>query len=244
MRQIKIFDKYRRIVIKIGSSNIVNPLNNSINRKWLSSISKDIKILKKSGKEIAIVSSGAIALGKKYILKKENIIKLEDKQAAAAIGQIELINNWQKVLLKEKIQSAQILLTLNDSEDRRRYLNAQKTIRSLLNKNFLPIINENDTVATEEIKFGDNDRLAARVAQMMEADVLIILTDTDGIFEKNPLNNPKAKKINLINSISKRIENINDKKTSKIWFRRNKNKNLGCKNMYGIWMFNGYCWGE
>ena len=126
MRQIKIFDKYKRIIIKIGSSNIVNPFNNNINRKWLSSISKDIKILKNSGKEIAIVSSGAIALGKKYILKKEKIIKLEDKQAAAAIGQIELINNWQKVLMKEKMQSAQILLTLNDSEDRRRYLNAQK----------------------------------------------------------------------------------------------------------------------
>jgi len=215
MRQIKVFDKYKRIVIKIGSSNIANPFNNNINKKWLNSISKDINMFKNSGKEIAIVSSGAVALGKKYISKKEKIIKLEDKQAAAAIGQIELINNWQKVLLKEKIQSAQILLTLNDSEDRRRYLNAQKTIKSLLNKNFIPIINENDTVATEEIRFGDNDRLAARVAQMMGADLLIILTDTDGIFEKNPIKNPQAKKINIINSINKKIENIDDKKTSK-----------------------------
>ena len=114
------------------------------------------------------------------------------------------------------MQCAQILLTLNDSEDRRRYLNAQKTIKSLLNKNILPIVNENDTVATEEIRFGDNDRLAARVAQMMGADLLIILTDTDGIFEKNPLKNPRAKKINLVNSINKKIENINDKKTSKL----------------------------
>ena len=216
MNQAKIFKKYKRIVIKVGSSTIVNPSNNIVNIHWLNSLSKDIKILKEAGKEIVIVSSGAIALGKKFITTKEKIPKLEDKQAAASIGQIELINNWQKTLLKQKIKSAQILLTLNDSENRRRYLNAQKTIKSLLKKMIIPIVNENDTVATEESRFGDNDRLAARVAQMMTADLLIILTDTDGVYEKNPLQNPSAKKITSIKSINKKIEKITDTTTSKL----------------------------
>ena len=211
---MKIFNKYKRIVIKIGSSTIINPSKNSVNNKWLSSISKDIKTLRDSGKDIAIVSSGSIALGKKFITNNKKIIKLEDKQAAAAIGQIELINKWQKALLKQKIKSAQILLTLNESENRKGYLNAQKTINSLLSKMIIPVVNENDTVATEEIRFGDNDRLAALVAQMMNADLLVILTETDGVYEKNPLINPKAKKITLIKSINKKIENIIDTKTS------------------------------
>ena len=212
---MKILNKYKRIVIKIGSSIIINPKNNTVNTKWLNSLSKDIKSLINSGKEIMIVSSGSISLGKKYITSKEKIVKLEDKQAAAAIGQIKLINNWQNSLLKQKINSAQILLTIDDSENRLKYLNAQKTIKSLLNKKIIPIVNENDTVATKEIQYGDNDRLAARVAQMMDANLLIILSETDGVYEKNPFKNPNARKIKLIKSISKKIENVADKNTSR-----------------------------
>ena len=212
---MKLFDQYKRIVIKIGSSIIIDSSNNKVNKRWMNSISKDIDILRKKDKEITIVSSGSIALGKKFISKNGNFLKLEDKQASAAIGQIELINNWQQSLKKFDIKSAQILLTLNDSESRKRYINAQKTLRSLLNKKFIPIVNENDTVATEEIRFGDNDRLAARVAQMTNADLLLILTETEGIYEKNPKKNPNAKKIDIIKSIDDKIESYADKTLSK-----------------------------
>ena len=152
--------KFKKIVIKIGSSSIVNDKNNKIKTKWLNSICKDIKSIHPN-KKIVIVCSGAIALGSKHI-SNQILRKLEDKQAAASIGQIELANNWQINLKKNKIIAAQILLTLEDSEIRRRYLNVRKTINALHKKNIIPIINENDTIATEEIRFGDNDRLAAK----------------------------------------------------------------------------------
>ena len=198
--------KYKRIVIKIGSSILIEQKNNNIRSKWLHSLCKDIKKLRNAGIEIIIVSSGAVALGKNNLGLNNKLIKLEDKQASAAIGQIELINNWQNALKKQKLKSAQLLLTLNDSEERRRYLNAKNTISSLLDKKIIPIINENDTVATEGIRFGDNDRLAARVAQMISSELLIILSETDGIYEKNPKINKFAKKINTIKTIDKTIE--------------------------------------
>ena len=211
---MKQYKNYKRIVVKIGSSILVNQESNKIKGKWLKSFCEDIKLLMEYNKEIVIVTSGAVALGKKFITSQKKITKLEDKQAAAAAGQIELIKYWQQSLLKNDIKSAQLLLTLNDSEERRRYLNARKTINSLLNKKIIPIVNENDTIATEEIRFGDNDRLAARVSQMISSDLLVVLSEMDGLYEQNPKINPFAKKIKTIRSISKKIESAATTKSS------------------------------
>ena len=194
---------FKKIVIKIGSSSIINEKTKKIKKQWLKVICKDIKELHQNSK-IIIVCSGAIALGSKYISNKK-ISKLEDKQAAAAIGQIELANYWQNSLNKLKINSAQLLLTLEDSEVRRRYLNVRKTIQALHKKNVIPIINENDTVATDEIKFGDNDRLSARVAEMIKADLLILLSDVYGLYDKDPKKSRKAKLIKEVKTIDKSI---------------------------------------
>ena len=204
--------KYKKIVIKIGSTSIVDKKNKKIKIKWLNSICNDIKSLHPN-KKIVVVCSGAIALGSK-LMGNKTLRRLEDKQAAAAIGQIELAKNWEQILKKNKINAAQILLTLEDSETRRRYLNVRKTINALHKKNIIPIINENDTVATEEIRFGDNDRLAARVAQMIDADLLILLSDVDGLYSESPHNNNKAKKINEIYKIDSKIEKMASKKIS------------------------------
>ena len=206
--------KFKKIVIKIGSSSIVDEKNKKIKTKWLNSICKDIKSLHPNQK-IIIVCSGAIALGSKFISDKP-LKRLEDKQAAAAIGQIELAKNWDQTLKKNKIIAAQILLTLEDSETRRRYLNVRKTINALHKKNIIPIINENDSVATEEIRFGDNDRLAARVAQMIDANLLILLSDVDGLYSENPEQNKKAKKIKEVFKIDSKIENMASKKLSNL----------------------------
>ena len=202
-----MINKFKKIVIKIGSSSIVDEKTKKIKNSWLRSICDDIQSIH-SNKEIIIVCSGAIALGTKFINKKKPIRRLEDKQAAAAIGQIELAKGWQNTLKKNKIQTAQILLTLDDSEVRRRYLNVRKTINALHKKGIIPIINENDSVATEEIRFGDNDRLAARVAQMIDADLLILLSDVDGLYSENPLQNKKAKKIKNVFIIDSKIEEM------------------------------------
>ena len=156
-----MINKYKKIVIKIGSSSIVNPKSKKINVKWMKKLCEDIKKYHKE-KNIIIVCSGAIALGSPLI-KNKNLRKLEDKQAAASVGQIELAHQWKQHLKTHKIDIAQILITLEDSEVRRRYLNARKTINTLLDNKIIPVINENDTVATEEIRYGDNDKLAARV---------------------------------------------------------------------------------
>jgi len=211
-----MINSFKKIVIKIGSSTIVDSQKEKIKIRWLNSICKDIKELIDYDIKIAIVSSGAIALGKRNISKNKIITRLEDKQAAAAIGQIELANCWQKSLKKFKINSAQLLLTLQDSEIRRRYLNVRKTISSLHKNNFIPIINENDTVATEEIRYGDNDRLAARVAQMIDADLLIMLSDVDGLYTSSPLKNKNAKKLIDINTIDSKIEKMADSQLSKL----------------------------
>mgnify|MGYP000031647578 FL=1 len=210
-----MINKFKKIVIKIGSSSIVNERTKIIKTKWLRAICRDIASLH-STKKIIVVCSGAIALGSKFINEKKPIRRLEDKQAAAAVGQIMLANHWQQSLKKNKINTAQLLLTLEDSEMRRRYLNVRKTIYSLHKKNIIPIINENDTVATEEIRYGDNDRLAARVAQMIDADLLILLSDIDGLYSMSPNKNYKAKKIKDIYKIDTSIEKMADDQSSSV----------------------------
>lgn len=205
--KLMMINKYKKIVIKIGSSSIVNPTTKKINSKLMDKLCKDIEKYHKE-KNIIIVCSGAIALGSTLIKSNKNLRKLEDKQAAASVGQIELAHQWRQHLKKHKINIAQVLITLEDSEVRRRYLNARKTINTLLQKKIIPVINENDTVATEEIRYGDNDRLAARVAQMIDADLLVLLSDVDGLYDKNPNKNKDAKKINEIFKINKFIEKM------------------------------------
>ncbi len=198
------------IVIKIGSSLLVDNKQN-IRRKWLSSFAKDIQKLKSKNKKIIIVSSGAIALGCKKMNYKKTNLKLDKSQAVASIGQIELMNLFSQSFSKFKLNISQILLTLDDTEERRRSINAKRTFENLFQLNFIPVVNENDTIATSEIKYGDNDRLASRVAQITNADTLILLSDVDGLFTKNPKLFKDAKLIKKINNFDKNIKNINMK---------------------------------
>ena len=198
------------IVIKIGSSLLIDE-NKKIRKKWLSEFSKDIKDLLNQNKRIIIVSSGAIAMGcKKLNLSKRNL-KLDKSQAVASIGQIELMNLFTETFLKNKINISQILLTLEDTEQRRRALNAKRTFENLFQLNFIPIVNENDSIATSEIKYGDNDRLASRVAQISAADTLILLSDVEGLYTTNPKINKNAELIKEIKNIDKNIEKISTK---------------------------------
>ncbi len=198
------------IVIKIGSSLLIDK-NKKIRKKWLSEFSKDIKNLLNQNKRIIIVSSGAIAMGcKKLNLSKKNL-KLDKSQAVASIGQIELMNLFTETFLKNKINISQILLTLEDTEQRRRALNAKRTFENLFQLNFVPIVNENDSIATSEIKYGDNDRLASRVAQISAADALILLSDVEGLYTTNPKINKNAELLKEIKNIDKNIEQISTK---------------------------------
>ena len=198
------------IVIKIGSSLLIDE-NKKIRKKWLSEFSKDIKDLLNQNKRIIIVSSGAIAMGcKKLNLSKRNL-KLDKSQAVASIGQIELMNLFTVTFLKNKINISQILLTLEDTEQRRRALNAKRTFENLFQLNFVPIVNENDSIATSEIKYGDNDRLASRVAQISAADSLILLSDVEGLYTTNPKINKNAELLKEIKNIDKNIEQISTK---------------------------------
>lgn len=194
----------KRIVIKIGSSLLVEA--GKARSAWLTSLASDIEDLKKQGKEIIIVSSGAVALGKSKLKTKSVKLKLEEKQAAAAIGQIALMSKYQNVFGKLEINVAQILITGDDSADRNRYLNTRNTINTLLKNGVVPIVNENDTIAVEEIKIGDNDRLAARIAQIAVADLLILFSDIDGLYDKNPKTNKDAKFISVVENIDSKIE--------------------------------------
>jgi glutamate 5-kinase len=196
------------IVIKIGSSLLVD--NNKKGRKeWLSSFAKDIKKLKDKNQKLVIVSSGAIALGCKKMNFNKKSIKLDKSQAIASIGQIELMNLFSQTFVKYKLNISQILLTLEDTEERRRSLNAKRTFENLFDLGFIPIVNENDTIATTEIKYGDNDRLAARVAQITNADTLILLSDVDGLYTKNPKVFKDAKLIKKVNDLKKDLKEIN-----------------------------------
>tara|TARA_Y100001958_G_scaffold151001_1_gene135450 strand:- start:4749 stop:5855 length:1107 start_codon:yes stop_codon:yes gene_type:complete len=193
------------IVIKIGSSLLIDD-NMKVRQKWISEFVKDVKDLVLKNKKVILVSSGAIALGcKKLNIKKKNL-KLDKSQAIASIGQIELMNLFKKVFNKKKINLSQILLTLEDTEQRRRAINARRTINNLFDMGFVPVVNENDSIATSEIKYGDNDRLASRVAQILGADCLILLSDVDGLFTKNPKKYKDAKLLREIKDINVEVE--------------------------------------
>jgi glutamate 5-kinase len=177
---------FRRIVVKVGSSLLVDAAAGSLKRDWLASLAADIAGLHKNKRDVIVVSSGAIALGRAVLKLPGGPLKLEDSQAAAAVGQIALARAWSESLGAHKLTAGQVLVTLGDTEERRRYLNARSTIAKLLEWRSVPVINENDTVATSEIRYGDNDRLAARVATMMSADLLVLLSDVDGLYDKPP----------------------------------------------------------
>ena len=205
----------KTIVVKIGSSLLVDE-NKKIRKRWLISFAKDIKKLKSKNKEVIIVSSGAIALGCKKMNLKNMNLKLDKSQAIASVGQIELMNLFSQTFLKFKLNISQILLTLDDTEERRRSINAKRTFENLFQLGYIPIVNENDTIATSEIKYGDNDRLASRVAQITNADTLILLSDVDGLFTKNPKIYKDAKLIKKVENLAKDIQGINIKGMTKL----------------------------
>jgi glutamate 5-kinase len=196
----------RRLVVKIGSLLLVESKTGHLNTGWLAALGDDIAKLRKAGCEMLVVSSGAIALGRSALGLGARALKLEESQAAAAAGQITLAHAWRDALARHGISAAQILLTLNDTEERRRYLNARGTLNTLLKLGAVPVINENDTVATSEIRYGDNDRLAARVAGMMSADCLILLSDVDGFYTASPKPGGKARLIEQVDEITPEIE--------------------------------------
>ena len=202
------------VVIKIGSSLLVDE-KKKIRKKWLISFTKDIKKLKSKNKKIIIVSSGAIALGCKKMNYNKLNLRVDKSQAIASVGQIELMNLFSQTFSKFELNISQILLTLDDTEERRRSINAKRTFENLFQLDYIPIVNENDTIATSEIKYGDNDRLASRVAQITNADTLILLSDVDGLFTKNPKKFKDAKLIKRINNLSKDIKNIDIKGMTK-----------------------------
>ena len=187
-----LIDKFKKIVIKIGSSTLIDETGKP-KKIWFQEFAKSIKSLINKKKQIVIVSSGAIAMGCKYLGIKKNGLKIDKSQAVASIGQIKLMDFYKKTFDKNKIKISQILLTLDDTEQRRRSINARRTIDNLLTMGIVPIVNENDTTATTEIKYGDNDRLAARVSQIISADCLILLSDVDGLYTENQKKNKKTK---------------------------------------------------
>lgn len=198
----------RRIVIKVGSALLVQAGTGQLHRVWLESLAADIAGLRREGREVLLVSSGAIALGRRSLGLPAGRLRLEESQAAAAVGQIRLAHAWKEVLEQHGLNIAQILLTFGDTEQRRRYLNARNTLSTLLKLNAVPVINENDTVATAEIRYGDNDRLAARVAQMIGADCLVLLSDVDGLYTADPTRDPQAQFIPEIRAITPEIERM------------------------------------
>ncbi|MBO6559877.1 MAG: glutamate 5-kinase [Nisaea sp.] len=199
-------DTAERIVVKIGSALLVDEKGGEIRRDWLNALADDIAGLKARGKQVLVVSSGAIAVGRRLLGLPKGALKLEDKQAAAATGQVRLAHAYQEALARHGIMAAQILLSPGDTEERRRHLNARATLNALLALGAVPVINENDTVATEEIRYGDNDRLGARVAQMVMADTLILLSDIDGLYTADPRSNPAAEHIPHVERIDEGIE--------------------------------------
>ncbi len=196
----------QRIVVKVGSSLLVDFATGHLDRNWLGSLAGEIARLAARNQEVVVVSSGAIALGRRYLGLTREQRRLEQQQAAAAAGQVMLAHAYQDLLGEHGIKVAQMLLTLGDTESRRRYLNARSTLETLLAAGVVPIINENDSVATEEIRYGDNDRLAARVAAMCSADCLVLLSDVDGLFEADPASAPDAALIPLVEKITPDIE--------------------------------------
>jgi glutamate 5-kinase len=198
--------KARRIVVKIGSALLTDRSTGRIKSDWLNSLMDDVAELAKAGKQIVLVSSGSIALGRHALKLPKGMLELEQSQAAAAVGQISLAHAYQDLAAARGLTAAQILLTLGDTEERRRYLNARNTIEVLLALKAIPVVNENDTVATAEIRYGDNDRLSARVASMVSADCLVLLSDIDGLYTAPPNDDANAKHIPLVTEITPEIE--------------------------------------
>ena len=196
----------RRVVVKVGSALLVDQKTGRLNRSWLEALAQDLRRMRKRGQQIILVSSGAIALGRRQLGLQPGPLPLEQKQAAAAVGQIRLAHAYKELLEDDHTAVAQVLLTLQDSEQRRRYLNARATLNALLELGAIPVINENDTVATAEIRYGDNDRLAARVAQMASADCLVLLSDVDGLYSADPNLDPAAEFFAEVRGITPRIE--------------------------------------
>lgn len=196
------FAHTQRLVIKIGSALLVDTETGDLRTDWLTNLCADIHGLRQSGMDIIIVSSGAIAIGRHRLGLSGRTLSLPEKQASAAAGQSHLTQAYEKALAEHDLITAQALLTLTDTEDRRRWLNARSTLETLLNLGAIPIINENDTIATDEIRFGDNDRLAARTAQMLGADTLILLSDIDGLYNDDPRKNPNAEHLPVISDLT------------------------------------------
>ncbi len=195
----------RTVIIKIGSSLLIDDDRNAVNADWLGSVASDIAMLRADGKNVVVVSSGAIALGSRNLGLTGRALAIEEKQAAAATGQVTLAHAWREALEVHDIKVAQILLSPEDTETRRRHLNARATMSALLEHGAVPVVNENDTVATAEIRFGDNDRLAARVAAMISADLLILLSDVDGLYSGNPRQNAAARHVPEVAAITDEV---------------------------------------
>ena len=194
----------RRVVVKIGSALLVE--EGQVHAHWLRSLAEDVAWLRKAGKDVVLVSSGSIALGRAALNLPEGTLALEQSQAAAAVGQIRLARAYEEVLAPFGLTTAQVLVTLEDSANRRRYLNSRATLEQLLTLGVVPIVNENDTVATDEIRFGDNDRLAAQIAVTIGADVLVLLSDVDGFYTGNPRTDADARRFDVIDRITPEIE--------------------------------------
>jgi glutamate 5-kinase len=199
-------DQFKRIVVKVGSSLLVDRARGEVKRDWLHGLADDLAALHRRGADVLVVSSGAVALGRSVLGLPPGVLKLEDSQASAAVGQIALARIWAEALAERQIVAGQILVTFGDTEQRRRYLNARETLARLMEMRAVPVINENDTVATAEIRYGDNDRLAARVATMASADLLILLSDVSGLYDAPPSQNPGARLIPVVPRISAEIE--------------------------------------
>ncbi len=206
----------RRLVVKVGSALLVGGDSGRVNRAWLETLVEDLVRLRKRGQQLILVSSGAIALGRRRLGLRTGSLRLEESQAAAAVGQIRLAHAYKELLEEHGVTVAQVLLTLEDSERRRRYLNARATLEALLSLGALPVINENDTVATAEIRYGDNDRLAARVAQMAGADCLVLLSDVDGLYSADPNKDPRARIVREVRQITPEIEAMAGRSASQV----------------------------
>jgi len=206
----------RRVVVKVGSALLVDAESARVNRAWLETLVEDLLRLRKRGQRVILVSSGAIALGRRRLGLKHGTLRLEESQAAAAVGQIRLAHAYKELLESNDVTVAQVLLTLEDSERRRRYLNARATLESLLELGALPVINENDTVATAEIRYGDNDRLAARVAQMTGADCLVLLSDVAGLYSADPNRDPNARLVREVRQLTPEIEAMGGRSASRL----------------------------
>jgi glutamate 5-kinase len=216
MAKTPALDDFRRIVVKVGSSLLVDAKAGRVKEAWLASLAGDIADLHGANRDILVVSSGAIALGRSMLKLPHGALPLEDSQGAAAVGQIALARIWAEALGRYDIRAGQVLVTLGDTEERRRYLNARSTIARLLDWRAVPIINENDTVATNEIRYGDNDRLAARVATMTSADLLVLLSDIDGLYEAPPDRVPDAGFVAVVERITPAVEAMAGAPTSEL----------------------------